>query len=175
MPQYYVLMVNQTGTDDSVIFKLKTIDSVKFASGVFGPYDIIAKLESPNDATITQDISNRIRKIPQIRSTLTLEVNPDEGFVKTSKIENEILEKHMAQAFVIIHCNRSSEKEIIQSLSNIPEVIETNVLVGSYEILSKIVAPTYNDISEIIGNKIRKLEIKSTITLNVVANQGFSK
>ena len=174
MSEYYVLMVNQTGTDDFVISNLKNIESVKIAYGVFGPYDVIAKLESSQDTTIENDISTKIRKIPQIRSTLTLEVNPDDSFVKTN-VENEVLEKHMAQALVIIHCNRSNEK-IIQSLNDIAEIIETNVLVGSYEILSKIVAPTYNDISAIISNKIRKLPgIKSTITLNVVGNQGFNK
>ena len=176
MSEYYVLMVNQTGTDDSVISNLKNIESVKIAYGVFGPYDVIAKLESSQDTAIENDISTKIRKIPQIRSTLTLEVNPEDGFVKTTNVENEVLEKHMAQAFVIIHCNRSNEKKIIQSLNDIAEIIETNVLVGSYEILSKIVAPTYNDISAIISNKIRKLPgIKSTITLNVVGNQGFNK
>ncbi|MBL7018810.1 MAG: Lrp/AsnC ligand binding domain-containing protein, partial [Nitrosopumilus sp.] len=51
-----------------------------------------------------------------------------------------------------------------------------DMLVGNYEIICKIAAPTYNDISEIISKKIRKMPgIKSTITINVVNNQGFSR
>ncbi len=82
----------------------------------------------------------------------------------------------MAQAFVTIHCSKSDELRVMKSLEEIPEVIETDVLVGSYEIICRIAAPTYNDISEIVSKKIRKIPgIKSTITINVINNQGFSK
>ena len=58
----------------------------------------------------------------------------------------------------------------------IPEVVGIDMLIGSFEIICTIVAPTYNDISNIVTKKIRKIEnIKSTITLNVVENQGFRK
>ncbi len=61
-------------------------------------------------------------------------------------------------------------------IDEIPEVIEADMLVGNFEIICKVAAPTYNDISEIISKKIRKINgIKSTITINVVNNQGFSK
>ncbi len=50
------------------------------------------------------------------------------------------------------------------------------MLIGSYEIICKITAPTYNDISEIISKKIRKIPgIKSTVTINIINNQGFSR
>ena len=176
MFKYYVLLVNETGTDDSVIFNLKKIETVKAAYGAFGPYDVITKLESPDSIKIEQDISHRIRRIPQIRSTLTLEINENGGFSKTTKDENEILEKHMAQTFVMLHCNHSHESQVIENLRKIPEVIETNILVGSYELICKIVAPSYNEISDVITNKIRKISnIKSTVTLNIVGNQGFHK
>jgi DNA-binding Lrp family transcriptional regulator len=65
---------------------------------------------------------------------------------------------------------------VLQNLKDIPEVIEADILVGSYEMICKIVAPTYNEISDVVSKKIRKLgNIKSTITLNVVEKQGFSK
>ena len=176
MSEYYVLLVNDTGTDDSVLSNLKNIETVKAAYGAFGPYDVIVKLESSDDIKVEQDISRKIRSLPQIRSTLTLEIHANDGFKKTSKVENEVLEKHMVQAYVMIHCNHSHESQVIENLKNIPEVIETNVLVGSYELICKIIAPTYNEISEVIGKKIRKLSnIKSTITLNIVDNQGFQK
>jgi DNA-binding Lrp family transcriptional regulator len=64
----------------------------------------------------------------------------------------------------------------MKSLNEIPEVIEADILVGNFEIICKIAAPTYMDISEIISKKIRRINgIKSTITINVVSNQGFSK
>ena len=176
MSEYYVLMVNETGTDDSVIHNLKNIETVKDAYGVFGPYDAIVKLESADEKRVEKDISQVIRKLPQIRSTLTLGIHKEGGFRKTTPVENEILEKHMAQAFVMIHCNRSNESQVIESLKRTPEVVETNVLIGSYEIISKVIAPTYNEISDVIANKMRKVEgIKTTTTLNIIGNQGFHK
>ena len=45
--------------------------------------------------------------------------------------------------------------------------------IGSYGIISKVAAPTYNDISDIVTKKIRRIEnIKDTITLNVIEEQG---
>lgn len=176
MPKAYVLIANESGTEDSVISNLNKIESVREAHGTFGPYDILTKLESKDEQKIQCDISNGIRKIQKICSTLTLLVNERESFRKINKIEKEILEKYMTQAFVIIHCNRSQESTILQELEKITEVVEADNLIGSFEIICKLVAPTYNDISDIISKKIRHIaNIKSTITLNVVGNQGFSK
>jgi DNA-binding Lrp family transcriptional regulator len=176
MPKVYVLIANESGTEDSVISNLNRIESVKEAHGTFGSYDILTRLESNDEQKIQKDISNKIRKIQNIRSTLTLSVNEKESFRKITKSEKEVLEKYMSQAFVIIHCNRSQESAILQELKKITEVVEADSLIGSFEIICKLAAPTYNDISDVISNKIRKIaNIKSTITLNVVGNQGFSK
>ena len=176
MVKAYVLIVNESGTEDSVISNLSHIPTITDAFGTFGTYDILTKLESPDEQTIRQDISNGIRKISNIRSTLTLLVDKKPGILKTNKIEQEVLDAHMAQAFITIHCAKSDESNVMNSLDKIPEVIEADILVGNFEIICKIAAPTYNDISEIISKKIRKINgIKSTVTINVVNNQGFSK
>jgi len=176
MEKAYVLIVNESGTEDSVISNLNHIPSVTNAFGTFGAYDILTKLESSDEQAMQHDISNGIRKITNIRSTLTLLVDKKPGILKTNKIEQEVLDAHMAQAFITIHCAKSDESSVMNSLDKIPEVIEADMLVGNFEIICKLAAPTYNDISEIISKKIRKIDgIKSTITINVVNNQGFSK
>ncbi len=82
----------------------------------------------------------------------------------------------MAQAFITIHCSKSDESSVMKNLEEISEVVEANVLIGNQEIICKIVAPTYNDISEIVSKKVRKIHgIKFTITINVINNQGFTK
>lgn len=61
-------------------------------------------------------------------------------------------------------------------LEEIPEVIDADRTIENYEIICRIAAPTYNDISDIISKKIRKIpRIKSTITSNIINNQGFNK
>ena len=176
MAKAYVLIVNKSGTEDSVISNLNHIPSVTTAFGTFGAYDILTKLVSPDEEDIHNDISNGIRKISNIRSTLTLLVDPKPGISKVNEIEQKVLDTHMAQAFITIHCSKSDELRVMKNLEEIPEVIETDMLVGHFEIICRIAAPTYNDISEIVSKKIRKIPgIKSTITINVINNQGFSR
>ncbi len=176
MVKAYVLILNESGTEDSVISNLNQIPSITNAFGTFGSYDILTKLESSDEQKIQHDISKGIRKISNIRSTLTLLVDKKPGISKINEIEQKVLDAHMAQAFITIHCSKADESKVLKNLEEITEVIEADVLVGNYEIICKIAAPTYNEISEIISKKIRKIPgIKSTITINVINNQGFSK
>ena len=54
----------------------------------------------------------------------------------------------------------------MKSLDDIPEVVEADMLVGNFEIICKTVAPTYNDISEIINY------LPSAVDLNIVYLDG---
>ena len=174
MTQAYVLIVNESGTDDSVISNLSNLSSIVDAFGTFGTYDILTKLESPDEQIIHNDISNGIRKIPHVRSTLTLLVDRTPGILKTTNIEETVLDDHASQAFVGIRCLKSLESNIVENLEKIPEVISADILIGSYDILCRIVAPTYNDISDIISKNIRKIPgIRSTMTINVINHQRF--
>jgi DNA-binding Lrp family transcriptional regulator len=176
MTKAYVLISNESGADDSIIEDLNRIYSIKEAHGTFGAYDIITKLYSDSLENLEHDVFNKIRNISKIHSTLTLLVNEKETISKIDEIEKEVLEKYMVQAFVIVHCNTSHEIMVLQKLKEIPEVVEADVLIGSFEIICTIIAPTYNEISDVISNKIRKIQnIKSTITLNVIQGQGFRK
>ncbi|NWK08844.1 Lrp/AsnC ligand binding domain-containing protein [Marine Group I thaumarchaeote] len=176
MVKAYVLIVNESGTEDSVISNLKNIPSITDAFGTFGTWDILTKLVSSNEENIQHDISKGIRKISNIRSTLTLIVDEKLGFLKTNEIEQKILDNYMAKAFITIHCSKSDEYSVIKNLEEIPEVVEVNVLVGHNKLICKIMSPTYNDISEIVSKKVRKIQgIKSTNTINVINNQGFSR
>lgn len=176
MHKAYVLICNESGTEDSVLSNLRLVPSIRTAYGTFGSYDIVSVLESDAESKIRQDISAKIRRIPQIRSTLTLLADKKCQFSKTTREENEVLKRHMTQAFVMVRCHKIYEREVVENLKQIPEVLEIDCLVGSYEVICKVVAPTFNDISDIISKKIRKLDrIKSTVTINIIDNQGFSK
>jgi len=87
MAAAYVLIVNESGTEDSVISNLNNIPSVTNAFGTFGAYDILTKLESSDEKDIQHDISSGIRKISNIRSTLTLLVDKKKFIEKTAKGE----------------------------------------------------------------------------------------
>ena len=70
----YVLITCDVGFEEPVINQLKTIDLVKEVIGVMGTYDMIVKLESENLEDFQSVMTLKIRKIPNIRTTLTLTV-----------------------------------------------------------------------------------------------------
>ena len=169
-----MLISCNSGSDDNVISNLKSIDTVKEVHGCFGAYDVIAKMESDSEDKLKKSITQRIRKVPKILATLTLMVdNKNDFFGKTlSSDEKEVLDRHAAQANIVIHCKSTKEDQVLRDLSNIPGVIEGDIVIGAYDLICKVVAPTYNDISNIVTKKIRRMEnVKSTTTLNLIPNR----
>lgn len=72
MARAYVLINCDTGYEQSIINELKKMDSIKEIHGTLGLYDIIAKVESENQEKLKEAIIGDIRKLTNIRSTLTL-------------------------------------------------------------------------------------------------------
>lgn len=68
----YVLINCDLGLEQLVINKLKSIPNIIEITGVFGVYDIIAKIEAETANDLREIITWKIRKIKEIRSTLTL-------------------------------------------------------------------------------------------------------
>ncbi len=72
MATAYVLINCEIGSEQKVIDQIKLIDGVKEVRGVFGAYDILAKIETASSEKLRETITWKIRKIDRIRSTLTL-------------------------------------------------------------------------------------------------------
>ena len=72
MATAYILINCELGSEESLIQQLKNTDGISEVSGTFGAYDILAKIESPAVETLREIITWKIRKMDQIRSTLTV-------------------------------------------------------------------------------------------------------
>ena len=72
MATAYVLINCELGSEESIIQELKNLEGVIEVHGTFGAYDILAKIESTTVDALREVITWKIRKIDQIRSTLTL-------------------------------------------------------------------------------------------------------
>ena len=72
MATAYVLINCELGSEESIIQELKNLDGVIEVHGTFGAYDILANIESATVDVLRETITWKIRKIDQIRSTLTL-------------------------------------------------------------------------------------------------------
>ena len=72
MATAYVLINCDLGFEEQIIEELKHISDVKEVNGVFGAYDILAKVESDQISTLRETIMSEIRQIGHVESTLTL-------------------------------------------------------------------------------------------------------
>ena len=68
----HVLINCDSGSEGSVIDELKKFDSVREVNPVYGAFDLVVKLESPNPQEIRDNIVKDIRKIRNIITTVTL-------------------------------------------------------------------------------------------------------
>ncbi len=79
MPISYVLINSNLGTDIEIIEKIKELiakqSDVKLEiQGVYGVYDIILKLTADDTTKLRSIVTNDIRKIENVQSTLTMMV-----------------------------------------------------------------------------------------------------
>lgn len=79
MPTAYVLLNSDLGSDETIISKVKEIldkeENIKYeVQGVYGVYDIVLKVTSDNSEKLRGVITNKIRKIDKVQSTLTMMV-----------------------------------------------------------------------------------------------------
>ena len=79
LPTSYILINSDLGTDESIITKIKEVlateKSIQYEiQGVYGVYDIVLKLSSDDIDTLRSTITNKIRKITTVQSTLTMMV-----------------------------------------------------------------------------------------------------
>ncbi len=79
MPTAYVLLNSDLGSDELIIIEAKKIldeeNNTQYEiQGVYGVYDIILKITSDNTENLRSIITNKIRKINKVQSTLTMMV-----------------------------------------------------------------------------------------------------
>jgi len=79
VPTSYVLLNSDLGSDESIIAEAKKILSseknIQFEiQGVYGVYDIVLKITTDTTDHLRSIITNKIRKINKVQSTLTMMV-----------------------------------------------------------------------------------------------------
>lgn len=72
MPEALVLINTDVGAEDEVLAQVKSIDGVKEAYIVYGIYDLYAKIEAESIEKLKDIVSSKIRKLPKVRSTITM-------------------------------------------------------------------------------------------------------
>lgn len=74
MRKAIVLINTAPGGEDEVYKALKAEAGITEVHQLYGLYDILAVVESPDDAGVKSVISNKVRSNPKVASTLTMNV-----------------------------------------------------------------------------------------------------
>jgi DNA-binding Lrp family transcriptional regulator len=75
----------------------------------------------------------------------------------------------LPSAFVLINAEIGSEDDVLKQLKSLPNVKESYVVYGVYDIVAKVSADTMDKLKEIVTWKIRRLDkVRSTLTMIVV-------
>lgn len=79
MPTAFVLLNSDFGSDEIIISEIKNLltgeKDIDFEiQGVYGVYDIVLKITSSNSDHLRSFVTEKIRKIDKVQSTLTMMV-----------------------------------------------------------------------------------------------------
>ena len=74
MEKAYMLISCEIGEEQSLYSQLKEIPEVKSCLITYGSYDVVAEFVTDTSAQINEIITSKIRKLQNIRSTITLRV-----------------------------------------------------------------------------------------------------
>jgi len=75
MEKAYVLIVSEAGSEQHVIEKLLMIDEIKEVNRVWGAYDVVIKVVGSTSDAVREIITEKIRKIEGIKTTVSLIVS----------------------------------------------------------------------------------------------------
>ncbi len=72
MPRAFVLINVESGAEQEVVNELKKIEGVEEAYFSYGVYDIITKIKADSMERLKDMVTQKVRAITRVRSTLTL-------------------------------------------------------------------------------------------------------
>ena len=161
------------GEEKEVVQELKKIVGIKEAHGTFGLYDIVAQIECTTDEKIQEIVTQKIRKIPKIQTSMTLTSSESgELFQISEKLVGAMLGKNSSQAYVVFHCEKGQEYTILKNICKIPEVKEADVVFGYYDVICRIESSCEEVLQDVITRAIRGLpNLKTSMTLNIIKEQ----
>jgi DNA-binding Lrp family transcriptional regulator len=74
MNKAFIAIHCETGKENPIMRKLMEIKGVSEVTGTLGLYDIIAKVEAQDSKELESIITTKIRRIPNVLTTMTLMV-----------------------------------------------------------------------------------------------------
>ena len=79
MPTAYIFINCALGSEENIIKEIATIPEVKEVRGTYGVHDIFVKVKADNIELLDHIITRKIRKTPEITSTVTMVAIEEQG------------------------------------------------------------------------------------------------
>ena len=70
----YILLNCDLGAEEYIVEELKRIPEIKNAYLTFGAYDVIAEVHANTQEDFEKTVSNKVRRLARVVSTMTLNV-----------------------------------------------------------------------------------------------------
>ena len=90
MDEAFVLINCEPGQEPTILEQLRKIDDIVDAQGTYGVYDIVARIESDSKSQLNNIISDQIRKLDNVNSTLTL-IPTDEHVSEFTNLDPDLV------------------------------------------------------------------------------------
>ncbi|WP_455369670.1 Lrp/AsnC ligand binding domain-containing protein [[Eubacterium] cellulosolvens] len=74
MPVAFILINAELGKEEDLINDLRKMENITEVYFVYGVYDVIAKAEADNMEKLKELVAFKIRRLKEVRSTLTMTV-----------------------------------------------------------------------------------------------------
>ena len=75
----------------------------------------------------------------------------------------------LPEAFVLISSEVGQEDQVIIDLQAIPEVKESYVVYGVYDVIARVEAESMQHLKDVVGLRIRQLDtVRTTLTMIIV-------
>ena len=75
----------------------------------------------------------------------------------------------LPEAFVLISSEVGQEDQVIIDLQAIPEVKESYVVFGVYDVIARVEAESMHSLKDVVGLRIRQLDtVRTTLTMIIV-------
>ncbi|MEM3144347.1 MAG: Lrp/AsnC ligand binding domain-containing protein [Candidatus Nitrosotenuis sp.] len=75
----FVLVKCEMAHEMDVMREILKIDGVKEAHGTYGMYDIFVKVQGASHKEVSDIVTRKLRRIPNVISTTTLSTIPEQG------------------------------------------------------------------------------------------------
>ena len=173
MSKAYIMMNCNLGEEKTVIELLEKIVGIKEAHGTLGLYDIVAQIECETDDEVQKIVTQQIRKISKIQTSMTLTSSESgELFQISEKLVGAMLGKNSSKAYVVFHCEKGQEYPTLKNLCKIPEVKEADVVFGYYDVICRMESSSEEVLQDVITRAIRGIpNLKTSMTLNIIKEQ----